>query len=95
MELEKRSSEDYDKPEYNLFVWVDTHPENLQNNFLNKDWDINMKFGSFKITCLHKVAMEGTAKAMEIILNFYKENAPLNTKKVGFDAFIKQAYGKA
>ena len=54
MELEKRSSEDYDKPEYNLFVWVDTHPENLQNNFLNKDWDINMKFG-FKITCLHKV----------------------------------------
>ena len=31
----------------------------------------------------------------EKILNFYKENAPLNTKKVGFDAFIKQAYGKA
>ena len=47
MELEKRSSEDYEKPEYNLFVWVDTHPENLQNNFLNKDWDINIKFGSF------------------------------------------------
>ena len=54
MELEKRSSEDYDKPEYNLFVWVDTHPENLQNNFLNKDWDINIKFGSFKITACIK-----------------------------------------
>ena len=31
----------------------------------------------------------------EKILNFYKENAQLNTKKVGFDSFIKQAYGKA
>ena len=82
MELEKRSSEDYDKPEYNLFVWVDTHPENLQNNFLNKDWDINIKFGSCKVTCLHKVAMEGTAKAMEIILNFYKEKIDVNISDI-------------
>jgi hypothetical protein len=29
------------------------------------------------------------------MLNFYKEKAPLKIKKVGFDTFIKQAYGKA
>ena len=29
------------------------------------------------------------------MLTFFKENAPLKTKKVGFDAFIKEAYGKA
>ena len=29
------------------------------------------------------------------ILNFYKDKAPLKTKKIGFDAFIKQAYAKA
>ena len=29
------------------------------------------------------------------ILNFFKENAPLKQKKVGFDAFVKEAYGKA
>jgi trigger factor len=31
----------------------------------------------------------------EKMLNFYKEKAPLKIKKVGFDTFIKQAYGKA
>ena len=78
MELEKRSSEDYDKPEYNLFVWVDTHPDNLQNSFLNKEWDINIQFGSFKITCLHKVAMEGSKNAMNILLDFYKDKIDVN-----------------
>ena len=29
------------------------------------------------------------------ILSFFKEKAPLKVKKVGFDAFVKQAYGKA
>ena len=29
------------------------------------------------------------------MLTFFKENAPLKTKKVGFDAFIKEAYGQA
>ena len=29
------------------------------------------------------------------ILTFFKENAPLKQKKVGFDAFIKEAYGEA
>jgi len=29
------------------------------------------------------------------ILTFFKENAPLKQKKVGFDAFVKEAYGKA
>ena len=29
------------------------------------------------------------------MLTFFKENAPLKTKKVGFDAFIKEAYCKA
>ena len=29
------------------------------------------------------------------MLDFFKENAPLSTKKVTFDAFLKQAYGKA
>ncbi len=29
------------------------------------------------------------------MLTFFKENAPLKIKKVGFDAFIKEAYGKA
>ena len=29
------------------------------------------------------------------ILSFFKEKAPLRTKKVTFDAFLKQAYGKA
>lgn len=29
------------------------------------------------------------------MLTFYKENAPLKIKKVGFDDFIKEAYGKA
>lgn len=29
------------------------------------------------------------------MLNFYKDKAPLKTKKIGFDAFIKQAYAKA
>jgi trigger factor len=29
------------------------------------------------------------------ILTFFKENAPLKLKKVGFDAFVKEAYGKA
>ena len=29
------------------------------------------------------------------ILAFFKENAPLKVKKVGFDTFIKEAYGKA
>ena len=29
------------------------------------------------------------------MLTFFKENTPLKTKKVGFDAFIKEAYGKA
>ena len=31
----------------------------------------------------------------EKILNFFKDKAPLKTKKIAFDAFIKQAYGKA
>ena len=29
------------------------------------------------------------------ILSFFKENAPLKQKKVGFDTFVKEAYGKA
>ncbi len=29
------------------------------------------------------------------MLTFFKENAPLKNKKVGFDAFVKEAYGKA
>jgi trigger factor len=29
------------------------------------------------------------------MLTFFKDNAPLKVKKVGFDAFIKEAYGKA
>lgn len=29
------------------------------------------------------------------MLTFFKENAPLKQKKVGFDAFVKEAYGKA
>lgn len=29
------------------------------------------------------------------MLNFYKDKAPLKTKKIGFDAFIKQAYAEA
>lgn len=29
------------------------------------------------------------------ILTFFKENAPLKQKKVGFDSFVKEAYGKA
>ena len=29
------------------------------------------------------------------MITFFKENAPLKIKKVGFDAFIKEAYGKA
>lgn len=29
------------------------------------------------------------------ILTFFKENAPLKQKKVGFDTFVKEAYGKA
>ena len=29
------------------------------------------------------------------ILTFFKENAPLKQKKVGFDAFVKEAYSKA
>jgi len=29
------------------------------------------------------------------ILTFFKKNAPLKQKKVGFDAFVKEAYGKA
>ena len=29
------------------------------------------------------------------MLNFYKDKAPLKNKKIGFDAFIKQAYAKA
>ena len=29
------------------------------------------------------------------ILTFFKENAPLKKKKVGFDTFVKEAYGKA
>ena len=29
------------------------------------------------------------------MLSFFKEKAPLKVKKVGFDAFVKQAYGKA
>ena len=29
------------------------------------------------------------------MLAFFKENAPLRAKKVTFDAFLKQAYGKA
>ncbi len=29
------------------------------------------------------------------LLTFFKENAPLKQKKVGFDAFVKEAYGKA
>ena len=29
------------------------------------------------------------------ILTFFKENAPLTKKKVGFDTFVKEAYGKA
>ncbi|MDO7576836.1 MAG: trigger factor [Flavobacteriaceae bacterium] len=29
------------------------------------------------------------------MLTFFKENVPLKIKKVGFDAFIKEAYGKA
>ena len=29
------------------------------------------------------------------MLNFYKDKAPLKIKKIGFDAFIKQAYAKA
>ena len=29
------------------------------------------------------------------MLTFFKENAPLKIKKVGFDAFVKEAYGKA
>ncbi|MDA7693753.1 trigger factor [Flavobacteriaceae bacterium] len=31
----------------------------------------------------------------EKMLNFFKEKAPLKIKKVGFDAFVKEAYGKA
>lgn len=29
------------------------------------------------------------------MLTFFKENAPLKKKKVGFDTFVKEAYGKA
>jgi hypothetical protein len=29
------------------------------------------------------------------MLKFYLEKAPLKKKKVGFDVFIKEAYGKA
>jgi len=29
------------------------------------------------------------------MLIFFKENAPLKKKKVGFDTFVKEAYGKA
>jgi trigger factor len=29
------------------------------------------------------------------LLTFFKENAPLKQKKVGFDTFVKEAYGKA
>ncbi len=29
------------------------------------------------------------------MLKFYKEKAPLKSKKVGFDTFVKEAYGKA
>ena len=29
------------------------------------------------------------------ILNFFKEKAPLKVKKVGFDVFVKEAYGKS
>ncbi|MEO2100417.1 MAG: trigger factor, partial [Flavobacteriaceae bacterium] len=29
------------------------------------------------------------------MLTFYKEKAPLKIKKVGFDTFVKEAYGKA
>jgi trigger factor len=29
------------------------------------------------------------------MLKFYKEKAPLKIKKVGFDTFVKEAYGKA
>lgn len=29
------------------------------------------------------------------LLNFFKEKAPLKQKKVSFDAFVKEAYGKA
>ena len=29
------------------------------------------------------------------ILTFFKVNAPLKQKKVGFDTFVKEAYGKA
>jgi trigger factor len=29
------------------------------------------------------------------ILTFFKEKAPLKVKKVGFDVFVKEAYGKA
>jgi trigger factor len=31
----------------------------------------------------------------EKMLNFFKEKAPLKIKKVGFDSFVKEAYGKA
>jgi hypothetical protein len=29
------------------------------------------------------------------MLQFYLEKAPLKNKKVAFDAFVKEAYGKA
>jgi len=29
------------------------------------------------------------------MLTFFKENAPLKEKEVGFDTFVKEAYGKA
>ena len=31
----------------------------------------------------------------EKMLTFFKEKAPLKIKKVGFDTFVKEAYGKA
>ena len=29
------------------------------------------------------------------MLTFFKENAPLKHKKIGYDSFVKEAYGKA
>ena len=29
------------------------------------------------------------------LLNFYKEKAPLKVKKISFDKFIEEAYGKS
>jgi trigger factor len=29
------------------------------------------------------------------LLEFYKEKAPLKVKKLSYDAFVKEAYGKA